>query len=827
MRLPSRLAPFLVALAVAAFCAYSNHSRIARVEAVTSAGDISLTPDPQSPTGWKGGTRALIVANHDNDSQQWIVQAQQSVTRGEWRVRHVEYDNAPIGRDLGRASPYRWWLTIAGWCDSVLSGRPIIRGIEHAALFADPALQLVFIVLSALALARGWSRTAAIVHTIAFALLFPLVDAYQPGEPNDHGLALILAWASLLPLVIGTRLSRTEPEPGRNAGVVTRWFIASGVIAATALWVSPAIELTVLGGVAVGAWLSAAVSRQDGVPTGRPWIAWGATGAAATLGCYLLEYFPDHLGEWNLQYIHPLWGLAFLGLAVLVDWGTDWILTGRPSLGWRWIVGVAASIGSVGFPVFWLFRHGGLGALTISLSLRPPLLPNSINDEPLWAWLSREGFGLAAASALAPLLLIPIAVVVILRNRRRSTRAVVSLATGPVLVLLSLAALHVFWWSALEMMLLVLVVAAIPGPAVGESASAQAADSISVAPPPKSHGLQRWSWILVAFGIAGPGACLLADRTLAASNTNLSESDVVALVERDISHWLANRIGRRDAIVMAPPSLSTSLYYHGGLRVLGTPDWENTAGMEATIRIAAASSPDEGLALAQRHAVNFIVLPSWDTVLDTLVKKASPHPETALLSSLRQWNFPRWLRPVPYPIPTIPGFEGRSVAVFEVVDVQDNALTLSRLAEFFVEIQQLDHAAAVAVTLEQHFPNELGAWIARATVANAFGDPDRIAEDLRVLTTTQSLADAKALPWDRQVSYAIALAQGQRLDLARQQLARCLAEVDEPRLRFLTPQSLYRFLLLCKVTRTDIADPALRQLARRLLPPELREKVQS
>lgn len=183
------------------------------------------------------------------------------------------------------------------------------------------------------------------------------------------------------------------------------------------------------------------------------------------------------------------------------------------------------------------------------------------------------------------------------------------------------------------------------------------------------------------------------------------------------------------------------------------------------------------------------------------------------------------MRAVPYPMPAIPGFEGRSVAVFEVVDVQDNATALSRLAEYFVEAQRLQEAAGVAIALEHTFPNDLGAMIARSAVAFAYEDPDRIKATMQVLTSPQSLAGADALPWDRQVSYAIALAQGQHMDLAAKRVQHCLAEIDEAKLRFLTPQSLYRFQLLCRVFHLQIEDTTLRALARDLLPPELRDKV--
>jgi hypothetical protein len=84
----------------------------------------------------------------------------------------------------------------------------------------------------------------------------------------------------------------------------------------------------------------------------------------------------------------------------------------------------------------------------------------------------------------------------------------------------------------------------------------------------------------------------------------------------------------------------------------------------------------------------------------------------------------------------------------------------------------------------------------------------------------------RALPWDRRVSLAVVLAQGQHLDRARDQLRKCLAEVNEEKLRSLTTGSLYHFEVLERVLGMEISDPALRQLALNLLPPEMAKRFE-
>lgn len=84
----------------------------------------------------------------------------------------------------------------------------------------------------------------------------------------------------------------------------------------------------------------------------------------------------------------------------------------------------------------------------------------------------------------------------------------------------------------------------------------------------------------------------------------------------------------------------------------------------------------------------------------------------------------------------------------------------------------------------------------------------------------------QTLPWDQRVNLLAVLMHGDRLDLARPQVSRCLAEATEERVRALTSGALFRLLALSRKFNLEIADPALRELAFRLLPPSARDRVQ-
>lgn len=241
--------------------------------------------------------------------------------------------------------------------------------------------------------------------------------------------------------------------------------------------------------------------------------------------------------------------------------------------------------------------------------------------------------------------------------------------------------------------------------------------------------------------------------------------------------------------------------------------------------IAGVTTMEEAQGLLQGRGVRYIVVPSWDPFFDEfarlyLTEKFS-NRTSLLIRELRRWNLPLWLRPVPYQMPVGGGYTGQEVLVFELVDEQSPAVATSRLAEYFVETGELDKALATGEALRR-FPGDVGALAARAQVQSARGDSAGSAQTLDYLLSRLSSGADRFLPWDRRVSLAIVLARGERVDLAREQVRRCLAEVNEARLRSLTTGSLYSLQVLGKTFGLGMADQHLNELALDLLPGDLR-----
>jgi hypothetical protein len=790
------------------FLIWANHGRTQRVEYVSGLAEPVDVIDAASPTGYANGQRELIVPERNETSFGWLAQTQQMFARQEWRVRHVDSDNAPFGREVMAASPYRWWLGLVAWVDHAVSRRPIGLSVERAALYADPLLHGLALIGATAFVAWRFGAFAAGLLSIGLAATFPFAAGFLPGVPDHHGLARICALGSMLVLLAGMR-------DRRRAG---RWFALAGIMGGLGMWVDVPSLVPIIAGIFAGALIAAWIARSKvaGSPAGDaqapPWRAWALGGGATVLATYLLEYFPGHLGSWNLESVHPLYGLAWIGGGELLDRAAAWILRGRVSANVRGImVVVLAAAAVVAVPVV-IWKTGNRGFLARDLlSVRLTSQPGGVVSASLRTWLARDGMNATVLATLMPLIvLVPAGWRILRRGTNPKSRILPAIALGPVLVALGFACWQLSWWHLLDGALLVLIVAAVAGnePVVSRST--------------------RWRWSAVMALIVLPGLIQLLPGKPANAGMILTTSEAEELIERHLAHWLARHAEEAGAVVYAPPHETTTLCFYGGLRGVGTFAAENRAGFGATLMIAGMNTMGEVQALIQIRGIRYIIVPSWDVFFDEFadlyLDKRFAGRTSFLVGGLRRWNLPVWLRPMPYQMPEINGFEGQSALVFEVVDDQSPAVATSRLAEYLVETGRFDQAAAVGEELRR-FPGDVGALAARAQVQSARGDAAGLAQTFDLVRSRLSNGGDRFLPWDRRVSLAIVLAQGGQIELAREQLRRCLTELNEKRLRFLTSGSLYKLQVLSQAFDLPIADPRLRKLAAELLPAELSSRL--
>jgi hypothetical protein len=119
---------------------------------------------------------------------------------------------------------------------------------------------------------------------------------------------------------------------------------------------------------------------------------------------------------------------------------------------------------------------------------------------------------------------------------------------------------------------------------------------------------------------------------------------------------------------------------------------------------------------------------------------------------------------VAYHLPAGAGLDGQSVTIFEVADDQDEALALSRLAQYFVEMNQLDPAEGAARGMRR-YPTDLDSWIARAEVATATGNEEAATGALKLIIPRIKSGAHPRLPLDRRVGLAVLLARNKQTDL--------------------------------------------------------------
>jgi hypothetical protein len=616
------------------------------------------------------------------------------------------------------------------------------------------------------------------------AVLFAHVQVFSPGQTNEHGLFLATTLASLLLLLSGWRAS--------NESVARRWLAAAGLVGGLGLWVDAGGGLVVIAAVLVGglsaSWLAARAPIPDVRPL--PWRAWAAGGAIIAIAGWLIDGLPGGALGVGPGRNHPLLVLAWLGAAeVLVR--VPALLRGKASRReWSWLaVGACALLAPLG----WLYYRGS------GLDFGPNH-PALAGRGSLPGWFRNDGLSGAVIAALLPVLVLPAAG--LLLRGRTPWRQPLAFALGAAGVTLLVAIFQLRWWGLADTLFISLLAMV---------AAAATTDGLAALGVRAGLGFL----LLPAFGVAWPRP---------ASTDNLTPSEARALVERDLAQWLAMRT-EPGTIAFAPPSLSGSLCYYGGLRVVASPYAGNQDGLALAARIAGTPSTDEAQALIQRRGIQYIVLPFWDDSLERLAQAGSPTPERSLVALLRQWLPPRWLRPVAYQLPVIPGLEQDSLAVFEVVEPQENAIALSRLAEYFIETNRLPLAAEVADALEKSFAADAGAMIARAKVALARGDGRALARVMPELLPAVADGRDEDLSWERRANLALVLVQTKHPDLARAQLEFCLLEADAERLRSLGPVSLFRLLSFARNQHLKFADPELQAFALGLLPAEFQAQL--
>ncbi|OHE81911.1 MAG: hypothetical protein A3G75_02885 [Verrucomicrobia bacterium RIFCSPLOWO2_12_FULL_64_8] len=780
--------------------------------------------DPRSSTGYADGRRSVILIDGTLDGDHWIMQTQLMFARGEWRLRKVDYDNAPRGREVHWASPYHWWLTALAWLDHAVSGRPIGLSVERAALMAGPLLLGLALMVLIPFVARRFGDGSAALLAIGMVWIGPFYTTFVAGYADHHGAAQLCALLTLLGVLAGgggfvrdaDGRSENQPPAARNwppdRRTARRWFIFSGVAGGLGMWISAASQIPVLVGVGAGALWAGWLGRMRDAPPlvqtePRVWRWWGIAGAVTSTLAYLIEYFPSHL-PFRLEVNHPLYAVAWLGAGVLLQF-----LVLRLHNGWRGVTRreietVALAVFLVALPPAVLLVSGGkLFAVADPFSWR---LSHAYVEEGLGlgSYLWRGTFDLTKLAYLLPVLaLLPVPILLCRRGLPQFAKAQLALAAAPVALFLAMAADQIRWWSTASTGLLALIVIlAVVIQRWGR-------------PGPARHWWRGGGILLfLPAALVGVGAL--------GGPRKVMDDVLHQLTERDVAHWLRQRVGEDPLVVLGSPGLTTTLCFFGGGRGVGTLYWENREGLGQAAEIYAADSPAKAREMMHRHGITHIVINSWDAFEGPYVRLArglgssDPLPADAFIFNLMRAPLPPpWLRPIPFKIPDNAALKDAQLRIWEVTEPMTTPQLAVAAVNYFLEMGQTDRADQLEPILAR-FADNLPATVMRAGIVSRRNDAAAFTPLLERIGA--QLPQAALLSLEDHIHLVVVLAVGRRVDLARKQLEGCVGKVDEPSLRRLTPGTLADLLTLCQALKVPLPGPNLAHLAEILLPPNRR-----
>jgi len=799
---------WILLFAALAFLWLATGRRIDRVNAITDSSTWSVDApkrDAESPTGFEKGQRKLIVPGHHNPSFWWIMEAQQSVEQGRLRLRHIDYDAQPDGRDIHRTAPYRWWLIAVGWLHWAFNVEPLGYAIERGALIADPILLALMLIVGAAYSARCIGSFAAIGFVVGGISLFPLAANFQPGAPDPHSLAWVFALGSILPLLAASR----QGGIGRGRRI---HFVVAGVFGGLGLWnnaptQAPLLLATFLG--AMGYEFIHSRGTREQPAEALNWRAWSLAGLLTTLGASIFEFAPAHF-SWSLDSVNPIHAAAWWGFGealLAAGIGSREGLRGFDLRSLALLVGAGLAIAS--WPVVGMVS--GSGAL-----LAPDFSALELANHPsggiapsVGVWLGRPGgVGAKWATLLPCVLLVFLLARVFLGRIGREERGRLVLVLCVMSFAAVLACLQLRWWNLFDTLALAGLTVLL---AEAEAGSARARIGT-----------------LGAVLLLLPGLFVGFPPTIGGKEVNdLSRLETQALIARDFSYWLAKRGGSEPSVLFSTPVFSSAAAFYGGFDVVVSSDDENKTGNLTAVRIASANTAQEASILLNSRRITHVALPLWDPAMDGLVRIGmnlpadQPLPESAFSVALRWWDIPLWMRPMDYLIPNEPRFDGFELRALVLQAEQEPDLGLSRLTDFFVERGQLREAQSLRETLK-NYPRSVVALGAIANVDFAVSDRVRLKDSLETLIPYLSRRFARNLPSDRRISLAALFVQTNHVDLAREQMTACFEGLDVNSLRTMTPGAVVNLVAMSRSLDIPFPDKGLEMTAMELIPPSVR-----
>ena len=599
------------------------------------------------------------------DAQTWVRHAINLAEGDSVRLRHTRIDNAPEGREVHWNSAWAWAIAASGKLHAMVTGKSFRESTEISVRWLNPLAHWLFaVVLSAWAARRG-GLTAGFLVGLAVICKDRIYEGFFPSYADHHGLLTIAVLGCVLgAMFMGAGWWRRAEEgevallPG-SPGEARSAAVFSALAGAAGMWVSAASVIPAIAVAGAAGLATLLLTRRD-AGGGRTqsfdaetWRVWGRTGAAASFGFYLIEYFPNHLGL-RLEANHPLYSLAWLGGAELVaQAGERWL--GARAERWRrpgrlvWpaalVLLAPACIALLGARVF-----------LVSDPFLARLHADYIQEfQPLWKTVG--GMETRVKTLLLVNEILPalagLAAVVALRRRTPPGLAV---ATAAALALLGLGILQSRWMLNASAALVPVTLAF---------------SAWLVARFPANRRLA--AGLALAAVIYVPSAAMrMAGALDDSAARRVGLKDVNCTLFRDIADVIRKSQPKGEITLLSSPNGSTGIGYYGDFRTLGTLYWENLAGLRAAASVLAAKTDEEAAQRIKDLGITHLALVSDENFISQyyllLNPGATPQETMECFGNrvLFKKVLPTWLQILPYKVPDDVASLNVTVMLFKV-----------------------------------------------------------------------------------------------------------------------------------------------------------------
>ena len=667
------------------------------------------------------------------DGYVWNNHAEHLGEDGGWQMRSTHLDNAPEGREIHWSSAFAWYLRTLGEFHRHFSGDTLRNSIFRMSIWANPLLLIVALALFATLSARRFGPLCGSVLAVGMITTASFYEGFLPAYPDHHGITAFalmgiifgIAWAGAAWVQKSDGTAFIIPTSFKQA---RHGMIFSGISAASALWISGLSATVIALGVGLGAILSVAICGKKATSEGcdyhpELWKTWAITTALGSLGFYLFEYFPNHIGM-RLEVNHPFYALAWLGGGWIIFEITNWIhLNQHSKAPFPWKNLIWPVLACAVLPSFILF--GGSRFYMVRDEFQLGIVKNVAEGLPLLTRIQMGAITWKVAFGYFPIFILISLGLLMVKKVSFGAKGVLIFLIAPVFVVTILQFIQVRWGM-------------LNGPtyiALGALVIPQLWRLLPATLPWRAAGTVGLLGALYLFSVDTVNGMLMPfwNQYNSKQNMQVSSGQILALLHRDMAKAILQNANGKPVVVLSSPNSSCLLATLGGFKTLGTLYWENGEGMKKAANTLNAQSDAEALALIQKYGITHISLMTWENFIGPYfgILYPNPVPGKSLENSFAQRALfkkilPRWVRPIPYPKNFLTKALSQDVLLLEVVPNQTQDEAEFHLARF-ARISEGNPVAA-EILLKSILDRSPNSNAVRMELGDLYVDQNRFAE---------------------------------------------------------------------------------------------------